>query len=133
MTSMDRALMKAIETVEDKVETLASESSSPSVTITTHTDNPFKDKWVSILGDHTSTYEGYIPTKNETFYPNSDVDDVSKTWWHILLTKLGAKLCVNQSWNSRKVSGTEQADAHKVYDLLHRKVGQECINLDGTK
>ena len=65
--------------------------------------NPFKDKWVSILGDSISTYNGWVPAGNSYYYPKDDVNDVKKTWWHILLKKLGAKLCVNESWNGRKV------------------------------
>ena len=52
--------------------------------IATIVNNPFKDKWVSILGDSISTYKGYIPEGNSNYCPNDDVNDVSKTWWHIL-------------------------------------------------
>ena len=100
--------------------------------IAASTNNPFKDKWVSILGDSISTYEGYIPEGNSTWYPNDDVDDVSKTWWHLLLTKLGAKLCVNESWGGRKVCGSDTRDAVNVYNKLHRVKGQTYINLDGS-
>ena len=40
--------------------------------IATIVNNPFKDKWVSILGDSISTYEGYIPEGNSSYYPNDD-------------------------------------------------------------
>ena len=96
------------------------------------TNNPFKDKWVSILGDSISTYEGYTPEGNETYYPKSNVDDVSKTWWHLLLTRLGAKLCVNESWNSREVCGSEENDMESALGKLHRVAGQTYINLDGS-
>lgn len=99
--------------------------------------NPFKDKWVSILGDSISTYAGWVPEGNATEYPSQDVTDVTKTWWHKLLTKLGAKLCVNQSWNGRKVADTDSGDDHpscvkNATNKLHREVGTTYINLDGT-
>ena len=98
------------------------------------TPNPFKGKWISILGDSISTYEGYIPSGNNTYYPSGDVDDVSKTWWHKLLTKLGAKLCVNESYGgSRIYDSTETSGALQRYTNLYRKKGQEYRNLDGTK
>ena len=100
--------------------------------IATIVNNPFKDKWVSILGDSISTYKGYIPEGNATQYPSGDVDDVSKTWWHILLTKLGAKLCVNNSWSGRQVCGLAEDEAVHAIGKLHRVKGSKYINLDGS-
>lgn len=41
---------------------------------------------VAFIGDSITTYEGYSEPKNDEFYgyyyPNDDVDDVSKTWWY---------------------------------------------------
>ena len=98
------------------------------------TDQPFKDKWVSILGDSISTFNGWIPEGNETKYPYSTVDNVNKTWWWLLLTKLGAKLCVNNSWSGRAVSSESSVDsaAQNAITKLHREAGQTYINLDGT-
>ena len=96
------------------------------------TNNPFKGKWVSILGDSISTYKGYIPEGNNVYYPNDDVDDVSKTWWHILLTKLGAKLCVNNSSGSRLVCDDSDNSAIVAVPTLHREAGKTYVNLDGT-
>ena len=97
--------------------------------------NPFKDKWVSILGDSISTYSGWVPSGNAAHYPTQDVTDVTKTWWHQLLTKLGAKLCVNESWSGRKVSDTSATASAtcNAHNKLHREKGQSYINLDGTK
>ena len=102
--------------------------------LSTQVNNPFKDKWVSILGDSISTYEGYIPEGNEFYYPKGDVTSVDKTWWHMLLTRLGAKLCVNESWSGREVCGsttTENAMVNRA-NKLHRVAGQTYMNLDGT-
>ena len=98
-------------------------------------NNPFKDKWVSIIGDSISTYEGYIPEGNKTWYPYNDVDDVSKTWWHLLLTKLGAKLCVNESWSGRWAVGSGDSSTKQVVDAvnkLERVKGNTYVNLDGS-
>ena len=116
MTSMDKALLKAIENVEDRVEDT----------------NPFKDKWVSILGDSISTYRGYVPDGNGLYYPNNDVDDVSKTWWHILLTKLGAKLCVNQSSAARLLVDSDDNSVLPAVKKLHREKDSTYVNLDGN-
>ena len=94
-------------------------------------NNPFKDKWVSILGDSISTFANYIPEENTTYYPAGDVNLEFKTWWHILLTKLGAKLCVNNSYGGRKVCGDADADVKNAVNKLHRVAGQKYINLDG--
>ena len=73
MASIDEKLLNVLSDVSQRV------------------NNPFKDKWISILGDSISTYEGWMPEGNAKWYPGGDVNDVSKTWWHILLSKLGAK------------------------------------------
>ena len=99
---------------------------------TSTVNNPFKDKWVSILGDIFSAYEGYVPEGNVTFYPTGDIDSVDKMWWHQLLTRLGAKLCVNESCSDRKVCGDNEIDALRNSDKLHRVAGQTYINLDGS-
>lgn len=103
--------------------------------IAASTNNPFKDKYVSILGDSISTYEGYIPEgliANE----HKGFDTVDKEWWHILLSKLDAKLCVNYSCSGMRISGTDSilSAAYKHYaSQLHREADKEYINLDGSK
>ena len=103
--------------------------------IAASTNNPFKDKYVSILGDSISTYEGYIPEgliANE----HEGFDTVDKEWWHILLSKLDAKLCVNYSCSGMRISGTDSilSAAYKHYaSQLHREADKEYINLDGSK
>lgn len=52
----------------------------------------------SILGDSISTYDGYIPTGFNVFYPLSgELTDVSQTWWMQLLGNTGMELCANDS------------------------------------
>lgn len=38
----------------------------------------------SVLGDSYSTFSGYIPQSNWSYYPKNDVDDVSEMWWYIV-------------------------------------------------
>ena len=64
---------------------------------------------ISVLGDSMSTLYGYSnnvvnPNEHNEYYPRNDVLSEKDTWWHILLRKLGAKLCVNQSWSGRRGS-----------------------------
>ena len=116
MASIDEKLLNVLSDVSQRV------------------NNPFKDKWISILGDSISTYDGWIPEGNAIYYPKDDVNDVSKTWWHILLTKLGAKLCVNESWGGRLMceAKTSTKAAYNAVNKLHRIKGNTYINLDGT-
>ena len=118
---MEHKLLEAIKGVDDKVDDKDETKS-------------FKGKWVSILGDSISTYEGWIPSDNATFYPKQDVTDVTKTWWHQLLTRLGAKLCVNQSWSGRRVSDEKSVNSavRNAVNKLHRETGKSYINLDDT-
>ena len=105
------------------------------IAVATGTTNPFAGKWVSILGDSISTFPGYIP-EGLTANVHEGFDDVSKEWWHILLTKLGGKLCVNYSGSGMKIAGTDAtlSAAYKHYaQKLHREAGKEYINLDGSK
>lgn len=63
-------------------------------------------KTISILGDSISTFKDYIPTGNATYYPQNNVQNVSDTWWMQLVTELGAKLGINESWSGSCVSVT---------------------------
>ena len=124
MSSFDEKILNAVNDIAESNQKLIEQS---------ETSNPFKGKWVSIIGDSMSTYQGYMPEGNTTYYPKDDVDDVNKTWWHILLTKLGAKLCVNESWGDRKVCGSDAQDVKNAMGgKLHRVKGNTYTNLDGT-
>lgn len=64
---------------------------------------------VSILGDSYSTFDGYVtPSTNEMWYyehsrGNTDVEDVTQTWWHRFIADNGYKLCVNNSWSGATI------------------------------
>lgn len=72
--------------------------------------NLLKDKYISILGASTSTYNGY---SNSTLY-NSTIGGnanyyvskvkVDETWWMKTINELDMKLCVNNSWSGSCVS-----------------------------
>ena len=116
--------------------------------ISTAGKNPLSGKWVSILGDSLSTFEGWSYDTNgvnDHYGPNAvgtvgygnDVIDVKDTWWHKLLTSSGAKLCVNNSVGASRVTVRDDivtdAIARVNRDELIRKVGKTYINLDGTR
>lgn len=65
---------------------------------------------VSILGDSYSTFEGFVtPSTNEMWYyeetrDQTDVDDVTQTWWWKVINEGGYKLCQNNSWSGSTIS-----------------------------
>ena len=66
----------------------------------------YKNKTLSILGDSISTYSGYIPEGNVTYYPSGDVQSVNDTWWKKLADALGMTINVNNSWSGSRVTTT---------------------------
>ena len=69
----------------------------------------------SILSDSYGTFLGWNPTGNEEYYPtySSTVNDVAKTWWHILANALGWSLLCNDSYSGATVS-THVRPGHDV-------------------
>ena len=61
---------------------------------------------ISIMGDSISTFAGYLPKGNATYYPKNTVQSVADTWWMQLITELDANLGVNESWSGSCVSVT---------------------------
>lgn len=66
----------------------------------------YKGKTLSILGDSISTFSGYIPSGNVTYYPTGDVQSVQDTWWKKLADALGMSINVNNSWSASRVTTT---------------------------
>ena len=65
-----------------------------------------KKRTFGILGDSYSTFAGAIPQGNECYYPSPIVEDVCRvedTWWHILMTRRGLQLLVNDSYSGATV------------------------------
>ncbi len=67
---------------------------------------------ISILGDSYSTFEGYIPSGNASWYATTawenrtDVIDVRQTWWWQLISEGGYILGVNDSYSGSTISYT---------------------------
>lgn len=66
----------------------------------------YRGKTISILGDSISTFAGYIPEGNATYYPSGSVQSVTDTWWNKLYTALEMTLNVNNSWSGSRVTTT---------------------------
>lgn len=75
-----------------------------------------------IFGDSYSTYEGYIPVGYPTYYPNRDVDDVSKTWWASFCKKAGLNLVQNNSWSGSPLgfTGYNNTDCSRFGSFIAR-------------
>lgn len=64
---------------------------------------------ISVLGDSYSTYEGYVtPDTNEMWYyakhsKNTDVSDVTQTWWWQVAKDGGFRLCRNNSYSGSTI------------------------------
>lgn len=61
---------------------------------------------LSILGDSISTFGGWIPEGNSDFYlPDILINDVSHTWWKMVMDEMGLVLCANGSSSMSTCSG----------------------------
>lgn len=79
-----------------------------------------KELRISILGDSYSTFEGYLtPDTNLIWYfrpenpqknAKNDVQAVEDTWWHQVVSKLGAKLETNNSYSGSTICYTGYKD-----------------------
>lgn len=67
----------------------------------------YEGKTLSILGDSISTFDGYIPVGNATYYPAGTVTAVTDTWWKKLIDALGMTLNINNSWSGSRVTTTD--------------------------
>ncbi len=68
---------------------------------------------ILILGDSYSTFDGYNPEGNEVWYKvggheNTDVTEVSDTWWWKLLREVDGTLVLNESYSGSTVCNTER-------------------------
>ena len=61
---------------------------------------------LSILGDSISTFDGYIPTDYNIFYPGSgNISTVEKTWWWQVMNATGMELNANASSSNTTITG----------------------------
>lgn len=83
-------------------------------------------RFVSIMGDSISTFEGYNPAGYSVFYDEynakrNGMKSVYDTWWAKVNQFLHAYICVNNSFSGSKVSGYEfpSASCNQRTSLLH--------------
>ena len=79
--------------------------------------NALQGKKITIFGDSISTYAGYIPSENATFFPRAgyDVNDVSFTWWKKLLDATGMILEINNSWSGSRIATPPAGRTEKAF------------------
>lgn len=68
-------------------------------------------KNILIFGDSYSTFAGYITDGFATYYSKSgsgetDVTDVTETWWHQLMAETDSRLVLNNSWSGSTICYT---------------------------
>ena len=88
-----------------------------------YVNHNYAGKYISILGDSISTYEGWIPSLNYTYYTGKHcgVSSVNDTWWKKVINMLDLKLCVNNSWSGSRVTATVSA--------INAGCVRRCVNL----
>ena len=69
----------------------------------------YENKYISIMGDSISTFEGFNPPNYAVFYDKnkrleSNVLNYNDTWWGIILNALKSHLCINNSYSGSLVS-----------------------------
>lgn len=69
-------------------------------------------RFVSIIGDSISTYEGFNPAGYAVFYNRqmqikNNLNSVYDTWWAKVNQVLHAYICVNNSYSGSKVTGCD--------------------------
>ena len=83
-----------------------SDSSDNSTGNTTQSPRSLNGKKLSILGDSISTFDGYIPTDYNIYYPGSgEISTVEKTWWYQVMAATGMELNANASSSNTTVTG----------------------------
>ena len=109
-------MLNEIENGIVEVEKNIPSSSTTPTTTSKNIEESFKGKIISILGDSISTFNGHIPVDDgrnlahKAYYPQSYLTKVEDTWWHQLITDLGAKLGVNESWSGSFVGNTKDTN-----------------------
>ena len=91
-------------------------------------------RFVSILGDSISTFEGFLPEGYRVFYDEDraiqhDMTSVYDTWWAKVNQFLHAYLCVNNSYSGSMVSGADfpSAGSDERAALLHTERRPDLI------
>lgn len=82
----------------------------------------FQGKKLAVVGDSISTYQGWLPsdvpgfegTAYAHYYPNGDVNSVTKTWWYQVAMNLGILPAniANTSWSGGTVCGDSTSTSY---------------------
>ena len=82
---------------------------------------------VIIFGDSYSTYLGHIPQGYAVYYSGRretppDLEDVSQTWWHQVISEADGKLVQNNSWSGSTIcyTGYGCTDRSKSSSFIYR-------------
>ena len=96
------------------------------------TNQDYKNKYFSILGDSISTFEGVSEPKGAEFYDTarkmaSGIVTAADTWWGQVIERLGGKLLVNNSWSGSTVCWQPQyqVPAYGCSDARTSALGKE--------
>ena len=80
-----------------------------------------------IFGDSYSTFKGYVPEGYAIYYsenerPETDVTQVSQTWWYQVVEKADLKLVLNNSWSGSTIgyTGYDKVDCSKTNSFIYR-------------
>ena len=93
-------------TAEQSTEENGREDTSSSQSGENKTPRDLSGLKLSILGDSISTFDGYIPTDYNIFYPGSgDISTVEKTWWWQVMNSTGMELNANASSSNTTITG----------------------------
>ena len=97
--------------------------------------SPLKDKYISIVGDSISTYQGWSnispgSTSAAVYYPHGSIDNVNKTYWKKLVDRTGAKLLVNNSWSGSRCSNTGSGSVVSTTNDRCKQLGKNGIDPD---
>ena len=79
-----------------------------------------------IIGDSYSTFKGHVPEGYVIYYSesreDSDVKDVSATWWHQVIKEAGLNLVLNNSWSGSTIgyTGYNNTDCSSSSSFIYR-------------
>lgn len=82
---------------------------------------------VIIFGDSYSTFNGYVPEGYPAWYSGNgraqtDLKEVSQTWWHQVMQEKNLNLVLNNSWSGSTIGnrGYNNADCSKSSSFIYR-------------
>ena len=80
-----------------------------------------------IFGDSYSTFEGFVPAGYAIYYsekerPDTDVINVTQTWWHQVVKEKNLNLVQNNSWSGSTIgyTGYGNTDCSQTSSFIYR-------------